>query len=295
MRRPRGLLVVGLLAAAAVLAGLGAPTGMALAAMPGEDPGTVRVALGEANATWQVLTGAPTIDEVPVPETEQPVPEDRIEPWRGYERTVPVRLGGNGSLLVAAGSQGLVLEAPATGSSPDEALGNGTGNGTVDGDAAGSNASTSAGPAPGSSDGAAGASAPDEGEEASTAPSPQDHEGESTGDGGRWALAERPLLAAGLALALLLAAGPTVWQLLARDEGDARADEPLDGGSERVGARRRDDGADPHRRDPRAGDRGPRPRRERPGGRRRGERAPRRGRNGDRRRRAGRGRDRLRR
>lgn len=249
MNSARTVLTVTVLAALASLPTLAA-AGAGLSAIPGEDPAAVRVVLGETNASWQALEGSPTIDGSPAPEAEQPIPEDRIAPWRGYERTIPVELGGEGAVLVLAEGVGLVLETPdVDDADADEetAGGNGT-DGTDPGPPASNASSAAAGPATGpapaeASEGEGSAEGEDD-----TTPAPQEHRSEDAQDADRWALSERPLWAAGLALAVVLAAAPTAWRLIARDDGpdgDARRQDARPGSGDRV----RGDRHEPRRRE----------------------------------------------
>jgi hypothetical protein len=211
-----------------------APAGACLAALPTDDPGAVRVVLGEANATWARLDGEPTLDGKPAPSDPEPVPEDGLEPWRGYERTLRVDLGGSGRVLVTSGATGLVLEAP---EGPGDAN---PGAGPSSGDSADRTRSpvdaNDTGPAETAGGGAAR-------EGTGTAPvetGPDDETGRRDGPeaaehgaSGLDRVLDDPVRTAVLAGAVVLAAAVPAWRYLRGDEGD----EPLE--RDRSGPRRR--------------------------------------------------------
>lgn len=210
--------LVASLALAGPAAGLGA---VAL-----DEPGHVRLVLGDADPRWEALDGAPTVDGAPAPEQPEPVPEEGVEAWRGYERTVELILGGHGRLLVTANGTGLVLEAPgnetaasdpgegsnASAPPPDPGPAEHDEEALANGDAAGGTGQAPAEPRP---------SPATDGDERGQRPSAQEHD--------RGVLAEHPVQAALLAGALVVAAAPTAWRLAQRlreGEGDAGGEAP---------------------------------------------------------------------
>lgn len=88
-----------------------APNAGALALVEGDGSrARLRVALEEGNLSARALEGAPRLDGRPIgPETVHLDPV-RIEPWRGFERTVSLALGGSGQLLLEDEASGLLVD-----------------------------------------------------------------------------------------------------------------------------------------------------------------------------------------
>lgn len=106
------------------------PLASGLGVVDADEPGTIRLILDAGTATVQALEGAPRVDGEAVPEETTALPEERVEPWRGYDRTVRVALGGTGRVLFADDASGVVAtieaQANATGqAAPDERAGHG--------------------------------------------------------------------------------------------------------------------------------------------------------------------------